>query len=124
MAALWSMRSRSMVRPSPMRRLARRAARGDVSNQHGVEAMHTQTYLASVGLLLLSVLTGCGPGPALGLGPALDPMMSLVLVIALIAGAYCVVKSAANSPTVHAIGKQISATGKSVRDYPHEQTEP
>jgi len=107
-----------------MLRLARSAARGDVGNQHGVEAMDTQTYFASVGLLLLSVLTGCGPGPALGLGPALDPLMSLLLVVALIAGGYCVVKSEANSPSAHAIGKQISAARRSVRDYVHEQTEP
>jgi type VI protein secretion system component VasK len=86
--------------------------------------MWTKTHLAFVELLLLIVLTGCGPGPALGLGPALDPLVSVVLVIALIIGGYWVVKSAANSPTVHAIGKQFSATEKSVRDYAHERTEP
>jgi hypothetical protein len=86
--------------------------------------MSNQTHLAYIALSFLVVLTGCGPGPALGLGPALDPVVSLILVVALMVGGYWVVRSAANSPTVQAIGKQISATGGSVRDDAHERTEP
>jgi uncharacterized membrane protein len=85
-------------------------------------AMNSKTLLACTGVII--TLTGCGPGPALGLGPALDPTVSLVLVVALIVGGCWVVQSAANSPTVQAIGKQMSTIGKNVREDRHEQAPP
>lgn len=82
-------------------------------------AMNTKMLLACTGVII--TLTGCGPGPALGLGPALDPIVSLVLVVALIVGGCWIVRSATNSPTVQAIGKQMSMIGKNLREDRHEQ---
>ena len=81
--------------------------------------MNSKTLLACTGVII--TLTGCGPGPALGLGPALDPIVSLILVVALFVGGCLVVRSAANSPTVQAIGKQMSTFGKNVREDRNEQ---
>jgi len=89
--------------------------------------MRTKKYLehlAYLALFPLVFLVACGPGPGLGLGPVLDPFMSVVLVAALVVGGYWVVRSAGNSPTVQAISKRVSATGESVRDYAHERMQP
>jgi hypothetical protein len=86
--------------------------------------MQAKTYLLYCGLLLLIVQSACGPGPALGLGPALDPIVSLIIVGALIVGGYWIVKSTGRSPIAQAITKRISATEESVRGYPHERIEP
>jgi len=70
-----------------------------------------------VAVMLLLILAACGPaGPALGLGPALDPIVGLVLLLALVFGGFWVVKSAVRSPAGQAIERQLSGTGQAVRD--------
>jgi len=86
--------------------------------------MQTKTYLLGFGLLLLMVQAACGPGPALGLGPGLDPIVSLILVGALIVGGYWVVKSVGSSPAALGITKGVSATEDRVRGYAHEPIKP
>lgn len=85
--------------------------------------MRSKTCFVSIGLVFFAVLTACGPGPALGLGPALDPIVSLLLVAVLLLGGYWALRSASGSPTVQAIGKRVTATGEIVRDYARERTE-
>ena len=47
------------------------------------------------GAVLLLISTACGPvGPALGLGPALNPFVGLILLVALVPGGGRLVKSA------------------------------
>jgi uncharacterized membrane protein len=75
--------------------------------------MKSKTLLACTGIII--TLSGCGPGPALGLGPA-DPIASLILIVVLIVGGFWVVRSAAKSPTMQTLGKQVSMIGKDKRE--------
>jgi len=69
------------------------------------------------GAVLVLISAACGPvGPALGLGPALDPFVGLILLVALVLGAGWLVKSAVRSPAGQAIERQFSETGQVVRD--------
>ena len=69
------------------------------------------------GAVLVLISAACGPvGPALGLGPALDPFVGLILLVALVLGAGWLVKSAVRSPAGQAIERQFSETGQAVRD--------
>ena len=69
-------------------------------------------------VILLLILAACGPaGPVLGLGPALDPFVGLVLLLALALGGFWVVKTAVRSPAGQAIERQVSETGQAVRDH-------
>lgn len=71
-----------------------------------------------VGVLLLLTLAACGPaGPALGLGPALDPIFGTVLLIVIVAGGLWAVKSVVQSPAGQTIERQVSKTGRSLRDH-------
>ena len=69
------------------------------------------------GAVLVLISAACGPvRPALGLGPALDPFVGLILLVALVLGAGWLVKSAVRSPAGQAIERQFSETGQAVRD--------
>jgi hypothetical protein len=71
----------------------------------------------SIGVPLLLILAACGPaGPAIGLGPAIDPIIGTILLIAIIVGGLWAVKSVARSPVGRAIERQVSKTGQSLRN--------
>jgi len=76
------------------------------------------------GAAVLLVTAACGPpGPALGLGPALDPFVGFVLLLAILLGGAWVVRSAARSQDGQAIERRMNETGRSLRDrlFPGEQ---
>src|ERR1700691_2468561 len=63
------------------------------------------------GAVLILISAACGPvGPALGLGPALDPFAGLILLAALVLGGGWVVNSVVRSPAGQSIKRQFSET--------------
>jgi uncharacterized membrane protein len=86
--------------------------------------MQTKTHLLGFGLLLVIVQAACGPSPAFEAGPVLDPIVSVILVGALILGGYWVVKSVGSSPAAQAITKGIAATEERVRGCAYEPMKP
>ena len=79
--------------------------------------MQLKTAAFWLGTTLVLISAACGPaGPALGLGPALDPFAGLILLVALVLGGGWVVKTASRSSAGQAIEKQVVETGQAVRD--------
>jgi uncharacterized membrane protein len=77
-----------------------------------------------LGAVLVLISAACGPvGPGLGLGPALDPLVGLILLVALVLGGGWLVKSAVRSPAGQAIERQFSEAGQAVRDRLHAGTD-
>jgi hypothetical protein len=77
-----------------------------------------------LGAALILISAACGPvGPALGLGPALDPFAGLILLAALVLGGGWVVNSVVRSPAGQAIKRQSSETEQAVRDRVHVGTD-
>ena len=69
-------------------------------------------WLAVVAALILAA---CVPaGPALGLGPALDPFVGGVLLVALVCGGLWAVKSVVRSPAGQAVERQLSESGHAI----------
>jgi len=61
------------------------------------------------------ILAACVPaGPALGLGPALDPFVGGVLLVALVCGGLWAVKSVVRSPAGQAVERQFSESGQAI----------
>jgi uncharacterized membrane protein len=77
-----------------------------------------------IGVILVVILAACGPvGPALGLGPALDPFVGLIMLVALVLGGGWLVKSVVRSPAGQAIQRQFSETRQAVRNRVHVGTD-
>jgi hypothetical protein len=75
---------------------------------HRAAVKHIFIYAGAAALV---VMAACGPpGPALGLGPVLDPFVGFGLLLALLLGGGWVVRSAARSPDGQAIERRISET--------------
>jgi len=71
-----------------------------------------------VAIAALIVTVACGPaGPALGLGPALDPFIGIVLLLAVLLGGSWVLKSVAHSPGGQAIEKRVCEKARSWGDW-------
>ncbi len=69
------------------------------------------------GAAALLIMTASGPAsPLFDLGPALDPFVGFLLLLALFSGGAWVVKSAVRSQDGQAIDRPISETGRSLRD--------
>ncbi|MGB8885945.1 MAG: hypothetical protein WCC87_04435 [Candidatus Korobacteraceae bacterium] len=78
--------------------------------------MRAKAYLLGLGSFLVAVQAACGPGPGLGLGPTLDPVVSLVVAGVLLVGGYWLVKSVSSLGPAKAISKGISAAEDNFRE--------
>lgn len=100
------------------------AAAGAVRLKNPMHRADVRKIFIYAGTAALFVMAACGPpGPPFGLGPALDPFIGLLFLLALLLGGAWVVKSAARSPDGQTIERRISETGRSLRDrlFPGER---
>jgi hypothetical protein len=66
------------------------------------------------------LLAACIPaGPVLGLGPALDPFVGPVLLVALVLGGLWTVKSVVRSPAGQAAERHLSEAGQAIVGHFH-----
>ncbi|MGA8599253.1 MAG: hypothetical protein WB676_31425 [Bryobacteraceae bacterium] len=82
--------------------------------------MQSKIYADSFLLILaaLLVLSACGPpGPVFGLGPVLDHLVGLLLVVALVAGGVWGVRTASRSAAGQAIARRVSGAEEHMRDH-------
>lgn len=69
-------------------------------------------------ICVILLLAACGPaGPIIGLGPVLDQLVGLLLLVALIVGGFWAARSATRSSAGQAIVREFSGAEQRVRDH-------